>query len=147
MFEKACSLHAFIDGCESSVDAAINVNVRQAAGLQWLHELALLKELQAEPWTLLSAAASATATKTTSQGTVGPSKLSAVTQQLQHLVAYAQAKLEHLKSLPPTSHKWTWGVDITENDMLASNQKTKGKGKSHHSRYVWFLPHGVYKNE
>jgi hypothetical protein len=75
MFEEACSLHAFIDGCESSADVAINPNVRQAAGLQWLHELALLKELQAEPWTLLSAAA----TKTTPRGTAGPLKLSAIT--------------------------------------------------------------------
>jgi hypothetical protein len=67
MFEEAHSLHAFIDGCESSADAAINANVRQAAGLQRLHELALLKELQAEPWALLSAAAvaPAPATKTT----------------------------------------------------------------------------------
>jgi hypothetical protein len=63
------------------------------------------------------------------------------------LAAHAQAELEHLKSLPPTSHKWTWGVDITENDVLASNQKTKGKGKSHHSGYVRSLPHGVYKKE
>jgi hypothetical protein len=63
------------------------------------------------------------------------------------LAAHAQAKLEHLKSLPPTSHKWTWGVDITENDVLASNQKTKGKGKSHHSGYVRSLPHGVYKKK
>jgi hypothetical protein len=65
MFEEARSLHAFIDGCESSADAAINANVRQAAGLQQLHELALLKELQAEPQILLSAAAPAPATKTT----------------------------------------------------------------------------------
>jgi hypothetical protein len=63
------------------------------------------------------------------------------------LAAHAQAELEHIKSLPPTSHKWTWGVDITENNVLASNQKTKGKGKSHHSGYVWSLPHGVYKKE
>jgi hypothetical protein len=33
-------------------DAAMNVNVRKVAGLQQLHELALLKELQAEPWPL-----------------------------------------------------------------------------------------------
>jgi hypothetical protein len=31
--------------------------------------------------------------------------------------------------------------------VLASNKKTKGKGKSHHSGYVWSLPHGVYKKE
>jgi hypothetical protein len=67
MFEEARSLHAFIDGCESSADAAINANVRQAAGLQRLHELALLKELQAEPQTLLSAAAAAPANQNNSR--------------------------------------------------------------------------------
>jgi hypothetical protein len=79
MFEEARSLHAFICGCESLADVAINANVRQAAGLQWLHELALLKELQAKPQTLLLAAAPAAATKTTPQGIAGPSKLSAIT--------------------------------------------------------------------
>jgi hypothetical protein len=65
MFEEAYSMHNFIDACESSADAAINANIQQAAGLQWLHELALLKELQAEPWPLLSAVAVAAASKST----------------------------------------------------------------------------------
>ena len=43
------SMHNFINGCESSADAALNANTRQAAGFHRLHELALLKELQAEP--------------------------------------------------------------------------------------------------
>src|SRR3981189_1349645 len=47
---------------------------------------------------------------------------------------------------PPASHKWTWGVDITENDVLASNQKAKGKGKkAHHSGYAQSLPDGVFR--
>jgi hypothetical protein len=63
------------------------------------------------------------------------------------VAGHARAELERLKALPPTSHKWTWGVDITENDIFASNQKTEGKGKSHHSGYVRSLPHGVCKKE
>jgi hypothetical protein len=147
MFEEARSMHNSIDACESSADAALNANTRQAAGLQRLHELALLKELQAEPRPLSSAAAAAAASKSTPRRVAGPSKPSAVTRQSQLVAGHARAELERLKALPPTSHKWTWGVDITEKDIFASNQKTKGKGKSHHSGYVRSLPHGVCKKE
>ena len=58
--------------------------------------------------------------------------------------AHAQAKLKHLKSLPPTSHKWTWGVDVTESDVLGSNQTTKSK---HYSSYARTLADGVYDKE
>ena len=59
--------------------------------------------------------------------------------------AHAQAELERLKSLPPTSYKWTSGVDITENDVLAINQEKKGKGKAHHFGYAGSLPDGIYQ--
>jgi hypothetical protein len=143
MFDEARSTHDFIDGCESSADAALNANVRKAAGFQGLHELALLKELQSEPRTL----SSVPATKKNPRQVGGPSNQSAVTRQSQLLGAHAQAELQRLKSLPPTSHKWTWGVDITETDVLAINQETKGKGKAHHSGYAGSLPDGVYQKE
>ena len=127
MFNEACSTHNFINGCKSSADAALNANVRKVAGFYALHELALLKELQAEPQAL----SSVPALKKTPQHDGGPSKQSAVTRQSQLMGAHAQAELEHLKALPPTSYKWTWGVDITENDVLALNQETKGKGRAH----------------
>src|SRR3981189_599237 len=61
MFDEACSMHALINGCESSADAAVNTNVRKAAGFHQLHELTLLKELQAKPLALSSTTAMAMA--------------------------------------------------------------------------------------
>jgi len=121
-------MHDFINGCESSADAAVNVNVRKVARLHWLHELALLKELQSKPRTL----SLAMALKKNPEHTGGQSKLMA--RQSALVSAHTQAELKHLKSLPPTSHKWTWGVDITENDVLASNPMTKTKLHSGYAR-------------
>src|SRR6202041_948733 len=53
-------------------------------------------------------------------------------------------ELDRLKSLPPGSYKWTWGVDITENDVLGANEKkTKRRGKQQHSGYALSLPDGA----
>ena len=166
MFDEARSMHALINGCESSADAAVNANVRKAAGFHQLHELTVLKELHAKPPALSSttatamataaamaaamamamATATATATAPPPARAAGPSKQSAATRKSQLVAARAQAELERLKSLPPASHKWTWGVDITENDVLASNQKAKGKEKkAHHSGYARSLPDGVFR--
>ena len=117
MFKEAHSTHDFINGCKSSADAALNANIRKVAGFQVLHELALLKELQAEPRTLSLVPAS----KKTPQPAGGPSKKSVVTRQSQLGGAYAQ------------------------NDVLAINQEKKGKGKAHHSGYAGSLPDGVYQ--
>jgi hypothetical protein len=61
MFDEARSMHALINGCESSAYAAVNANLRKAAGFHQLHELTLLKELQAKPLALSSAMAMAMA--------------------------------------------------------------------------------------
>jgi len=135
-------MHDFINGCESSADAAVNANVRKVAGLHQLHELALLKEHQSKPRTLSLAMAMAMASKKKPGCTGGQSKLTA--RQLALVSAHAQAELKCLKSLPPTSHKWTWGIDIMENDVLASNPMTKTKL---HSGYAWSLANGVHNKE
>ena len=145
MLDDARGMHGFISGCESSADAAVNANGRKAAGFQRLHELALLKELQGDSRTL----SSATASKQKTQCPARPSKQSAVTRQKQSqlVAAQAQVELDRLKALPPTSHKWTWGVDITEEEVLRSNERTKSKGKTHHSGYARSLDDGVYEKE
>jgi hypothetical protein len=43
---------AIINGCESAANGALNANSRKVAGLYRLHDLAILKELHAEPCTL-----------------------------------------------------------------------------------------------
>lgn len=42
MFDEAHSMYDFLNSCESSADAALNANVRKAAGFHGLHELALV---------------------------------------------------------------------------------------------------------
>jgi hypothetical protein len=66
-----------------------------------------------------------------------------VTRQSHHVAQHAKAKLEHLQSLPATSHKWTCGIDVTENNLLLSNQRTKGMGKTLNSGYTQLLPDGA----
>jgi len=136
MLHEACSTLQFVDSCQSSADAALNANVRKAAGLHQLHELALLKELQAEPQAL------ATGSKPP-QRAGQSSRRTAVGRKSELVAANAQAELESLKSLPPGSYKWTWGVDITENDVLVANEKNKSRGKRQHSGYGLSLADGA----
>jgi len=140
MLNKGHGMHDFINSCKSSADAVVNVNVRKVARLHWLHELALLKELQSKLRTLSSAMATASNKKPGHAG--GQSKL--MTRQSALVSAHAQAELKCLKSLPPTSHKWTWGVDITENDVFTSNPTAKTKL---HSGYAWSLANGVHNKK
>src|SRR6202142_2326521 len=126
LLDHARSTQGMIDGFQSLDDAAMNANVRRAAGFQRVHELALLKEPQAER-----------AASNDSGRVEGPKK-TAIKKRLELVAARAQAELERLRSLPPSSHKWTWGVDITEKDVLGTG---KGKGKAH-SGYVVSLEDG-----
>ena len=126
LLDHARSTQGMIDGFQSSDDAAMNANVRRAAGFQRVHELALLKEPQAER-----------AASNDSGRVEGPKK-TAIKKRSELVAARAQAELERLRSLPPSSHKWTWGVDITEKDVLGTG---KGKGKAH-SGYVVSLEDG-----
>src|SRR6202789_422643 len=89
------------------------------------------------------------ASKQKTQGPPGPSKQSAVTRQKQSQLVAAQAQVEpdRLKALLPTSHKWTWGVDITEDEVLRSNERTKSMRKTHHSGYARSLDDGIYEKE
>src|ERR1700690_3205544 len=126
LLDHARSTQGMIDGFQSSDDAAMNANVRRAAGFQRVHELALLKEPQAER-----------AASNDSGRVEGPKK-TAIKKRSELVAARAQAELERLRSLPPSSHKWTWGVDIMEKDVLGTG---KGKGKAH-SGYVISLEDG-----
>ena len=131
MLHEQRSTLLFLDGCQTSADAALNTNVRKAAGFYQLHELALLKELRAEP-------------QKPPQPAGQPSRQTAVRRKSELVAANAQAELDRLKSLPPGAYKWSWGVDITENDVLGAHEKnTKSRGKQQHSGYALSLPDGA----
>ncbi|KAF8225766.1 hypothetical protein L208DRAFT_1305072 [Tricholoma matsutake] len=138
---KLCSMHNFINGCESSADAALNANTRRTAGFHQLHELALLKELTLlKELALLKELQAQTLASAVATALVASSNAS-VTRQSNHIAAHVKAELEWLQSLPAASHKWTWGVDLTEKDVLGSNQTTMGKGKTLNSHRLRRQPY------
>ena len=151
MFDETHMMHGFLGACESEVDAKMNADVRKVAGFHGLHELALLKEIQSKLRKLTPAPAPATAmavalaTSSSLKNIHGAGRWvrPSATEQVS---AHAQAELECLKALPPTSYKWTWGIDITKNEVLAINQK-KGRGKAQHSGYIASLPDGPPQNK
>jgi hypothetical protein len=135
MLDESQSTQSFIDGCQSAADAAMNGNIRKALGFHQLHELAMFKELHAE------SKAKSTILKNPGRAG-GPSKQTAVATRSGLVAAWAEAELQRLESLPAT--KWTWGADITKNDVLASNLSTKSKGKAKaHSGYMIPLATGA----
>jgi len=141
MLNEGHGMHDFINGCKSLADAVVNVNVRKAARLHQLHELALLKELESELRTLSLATATASKKKPGCAG--GQSKLTE--RQLALVLAHAQAKLEHLKSFPPPPTSGP-GVLTSQRMMFwhLCNPTTKTKL---HSGYAQSLANGVHNKE
>ena len=138
MMAEARGMSDFLNGCESAADAAFNRDMRRAAGFYHLHEKAITKELQ-QP--------------TSGTGPVPKPNVSTaahslnqkgVNRQSQRMTAQASAELQRLKAMPASSYKWTWGTDLTEEDILDINQMTKSRGKPLHSGYIRSLPDGPF---
>src|ERR1700690_654372 len=85
LLDDARSIQGVIDGFQSSADAALNANVRTAAGVHKVHELTLLKEGRAER-----------STSNDSGHVEGPSKKTAITKRSEVVAARAHAELEQL---------------------------------------------------
>jgi hypothetical protein len=100
MFDEAHMMHSFLSTCESAADAEMNANLRKVAGFHHLHELALLKEIQSKPSKLTLAMALATSSSSKNIRGAGRQVRPSETEWVS---AHAQAELEHLKALPPTS--------------------------------------------
>ena len=47
----------------------------------------------------------------------------------------ASSKLDRLKNLPASSYKWTWGINLTEEDVLALRHTGTCPGRVPHSGY------------
>jgi len=72
--------------------------MRRTATFHLLHEAALLKE---------------------TAGTLTPTLATATTTQRSAMVHdEALTELRRLQALPPSSHKWTWGEQLTEQEVL-----------------------------
>lgn len=102
-----------------------DVSMRRAAGFHILHQMAIQKELGSAPMKLATPVAtlmrpSASTTRSKASTTMGNQ---------------AQAELKRLQALPAESHKWTWGVDLTEEDVLSIEHMRYKSMKNSHSDY------------
>jgi hypothetical protein len=82
---------------KTSASTLLDLGIRKASAFHLLHEAAILKE---------------------TAGIVHPAPAS---KKLQIAAVNKQAKsqLRQLQNLPPSSHKWSWGETLTEDDVLA----------------------------
>jgi len=89
--------------------------MRCATTFNLLHEATLLKETAGTPTPTL-------ATATT-------------TQRLAMVHNEALTELHRLQALPPSSHKWIWGEQLTEQEVLCLRQTGTQPGRTPHSGY------------
>jgi len=89
--------------------------MRRAATFHLLHEAALLKE---------------------TAGTPTPTLATATTMQRSAMVHdKALTELRRLQALPPSSHKWAWGEQLTEQEVLRLCRTGAWPGRTPHSGY------------
>jgi hypothetical protein len=87
--------------------------IRRASAFNLLHEAALLKETAGVP----------------------PPAPSSKKIKITRVKQTASSELDRLKKLPASSYKWTWGVNLTEEDVLALRRSGTCPGRGPHSGY------------
>jgi len=103
-----------------------------AAGFHTLHQMAILKELDSEniphsvPFPSMTRPLGTTARK----------------RAADIIATRAKTDLERLMALPPASHKWTWGVNLTEAEVLSIEHMRYKARRNSHSEYNLSLPNG-----
>ena len=109
-----------------------DIGMRRAAGFHTLHQMAILKELDSEniphsvPFPSITRPSGTTARK----------------RAADIIATRAKTDLERLMALPPASHKWTWGVDLTEAEVLSIEHMRYKARRNSHSEYNLSLPDG-----
>jgi hypothetical protein len=107
--------HRFSNTSMTSSETQWNLDMRRASTFYELHEAVVKKETAGTP----SAAVL----------TRGP-------DAVRYIAERSKVELDRLRALPPTSYKWTWGEQLTEDEILGLGQSNNF---SHH------LPHSGYK--
>ncbi|KAF8817327.1 hypothetical protein BYT27DRAFT_7217842 [Phlegmacium glaucopus] len=101
-----------LHGLEVSFEGRADMTAQWATGFQQLHEAVLMKEIEAgrHQGTAADVNPAEDATQKNKKIPMWPGKQSA------QLRAKAKANLTHLQNLP--NLKWTWGSDLTKDDVL-----------------------------
>ncbi|KAF8955609.1 hypothetical protein BDZ97DRAFT_1764655 [Flammula alnicola] len=141
------SIHQLADGMKATSTSRVEQGMRQAQAVHVLHEQSLLKELAGGP---ASASGPPLAVepllKLLSQpapGSRGDTPRVSISRKSRSIGTQAHSELLRLISLPPSSLKWVWGADLSEEEVL---MLTTGKGKQH-SGYNESLPLGVMRRK
>jgi len=125
-----CSTYA--SAMSTTFDHNWEVGMQRVAGFHTLHQMAILKELDSEniphsvPFLSITRPSGTTAQKSAAD----------------IIATRAKTDLEHLMALPPASHKWTWGIDLTEAEVLSIEHMRYKARRNSHSEYNLSLPNG-----
>lgn len=84
----------------TSASTMLDLGIHKASTFQLLHEAAILKET----------------------ASIAPPARASKARRIEAVNKNAKSQFQQLKNLPPTSHKWTWGETLTEDDVLALRQ-------------------------
>ena len=147
LLDDVRGLHELAAGLEVSHSNEWDLNMRRAAGFYMLHEKALQKETSGNSvdtgvGSSLQVPLSAT-TPTRLQSGIGK-RVTRTSERSRQVAERAAIELERMKNLPPASHKWTWGQDLTEEEVLGITrvQYRRRANREPHSGYDTELPSG-----
>jgi hypothetical protein len=111
------NVHELSNTMVTSHEAQWNMSMRRASTFNLLHEAAVVKDVA-------DVAGSPSPTPV-----VSPDSVAETTNSVAEI---ARKNLAHLQSLPPSSHKWTWGERLTEKEVLdLARSGTRPKKKIH----------------
>jgi hypothetical protein len=116
------SIHRFSNAMSTSSKNQFNLDMRRASTFNLLHEASVIKETKA----------------------TGPASSSRPTPE--SVRERAEDELKRLMALPPSSHKWTWGVSLNQADVLALHRSGTRPG-TYHSGYDISLKEGKLTGE
>ena len=107
-------IHNFANTTMTSTEAQWNITMRRASTFNLLHEAVVIKETDLD-----SSADAAHRGKNV----------------IKMVAKTAKDNLLRLQSLPPTSHKWTWGETLTKGEVLNLGRSGTRPTKKMHSGY------------
>ena len=126
LLEELRGIKQFASGVRAAASNDLEVATRRTGGFYQLHEKVNLKEMSSESLTV----------EGTGLGT-RPTRMSRRVSQI------AADDLERFRDMP-SSHKWTWGEALTEQDILGLQHVSKQR---EHTGYDTSLPLGLLPGE
>ena len=118
----------FASVMSTSTENLASIRMRKASIFYTLHESAVLKETTGIPTALPNTT---------------PRRISAVMTTARSELE----RLQRLQELPASSHKWTWGETLTEDEVLALSHTSTKPGRGQHSGYNVSLREGKLDGE